>query len=68
MATAGTSGQNKEVFPQEKNSEKDGPVKPSGQFLIRNELLNRTHKFLAQVNTALQQLQKGLFYLGNMGI
>ncbi|KAM4590913.1 dynein axonemal heavy chain 10 isoform 1-T1 [Odontesthes bonariensis] len=58
MATAGTSGQNKEVFPQEETSEEDVPVKPSGQFLIRDELLNRTHKFLAQVNTALQQLQK----------
>ncbi|XP_061623123.1 dynein axonemal heavy chain 10-like [Phyllopteryx taeniolatus] len=36
---------------------KETPTKPSDQAPIRNELLNSTHKFLALVNSTIQQLQ-----------
>lgn len=63
MAVAGAGDQSEEVSHQEKmngKSEADETkslVKPSGQFIIRDELLNRTHKHLGLLNTTLQHLQ-----------
>ncbi|XP_041853005.1 dynein heavy chain 10, axonemal [Melanotaenia boesemani] len=58
LGGSGASNQNKEVSNQEKISgNAEGDVeKLSKEFLIRDELLDRTHKFLEQVNAALQQL------------
>lgn len=55
MTSAGC--QSREVSAQEETSEKISPVKSKGQFTVRDELLNRTYKFLGVVNTTLQQLQ-----------
>ncbi|CAG5923186.1 unnamed protein product [Menidia menidia] len=60
MASSEVSDQSKEIAPQEqisKDTEERGPVKPKGQIFLRDELLNRAHKFLSQVNDALQQFQ-----------
>lgn len=64
MKETGASGQNKEVSPQISIDGDEGDaVKPSGQFMFRDNLLNLTHKFLGQVNVALQQVQiQGWFY------
>lgn len=75
MAVAGAGDQSEEVSHQEKmngKSESNGTkslVKPSGQFIIRDELLNRTHKLLGLLNTTLQHLQlEGLFNYLNQGL
>lgn len=66
MRITGGGYQSKAVSTQEETSEesdKESPVKSSGQFTIRDELLNSTHKFLGLINRTLQQLQiQGLFY------
>ena len=58
--------QSEAASPQEETNgeaDKESPVKSSELFTIRDELLNRTIKFLGLVNTTLQQLQiQGLFY------
>lgn len=66
MRITGAGYQSEAVSPQEETSgegDKESQVKLSGQFTVRDELLNSTHKFLGLVNTTLQQLQiQGLFY------
>lgn len=44
---------------QESGAEADeeSPVKSSGQFSFRDDLLNRMYKFLGEVETTLQRLQ-----------
>lgn len=67
MKETGGGYQSGAVSPQEATSDKDekeSPAKLSEQFMFRNELLNRTYKFLGQINTTIQQLQiQGLFAL-----
>lgn len=66
MAATGTGSHHKKS-PQEKISKdsiKERLKKPWEQVMIRDELLNRTHKFLGVVNSTIQQLQlEGLLYL-----
>ncbi|XP_062273833.1 dynein axonemal heavy chain 10 [Scomber scombrus] len=60
MRITGGGYQSKAVSTQEETSgesDKESPVKSSGQFTIRDELLNSTHKFLGLINRTLQQLQ-----------
>ena len=62
------TGAGSEAVPSHKESsgegEEDNLAKSSEQVMIRDELLNRTHKFLGLINTTLQHLQiLGLFYL-----
>ncbi|XP_044053526.1 dynein axonemal heavy chain 10 isoform X1 [Siniperca chuatsi] len=59
MKITGAGYQSGRVSPQEetREGEAESPVKSSGQFPIRDELLNRTHKFLGLINTTLQHLQ-----------
>uniref|UniRef100_A0A3Q3B280 Dynein axonemal heavy chain 10 n=1 Tax=Kryptolebias marmoratus TaxID=37003 RepID=A0A3Q3B280_KRYMA len=60
VAATGAGGHHKEISAQKKisqNGKKGSTTKPCGQFMVRDELLNRTHKFLAVVNSTLQQLQ-----------
>lgn len=65
MQKIGVGYQRRKVSPQEDTSgegEEETPVKSSGQVTIRDELLNRMHKFLGMLNTTIQQLQiQGLF-------
>ncbi|XP_061673976.1 dynein axonemal heavy chain 10-like [Syngnathoides biaculeatus] len=47
-----------EDFPcEEFSGGKETPTKPSDRAPVRNEFLNSTHKFLALVNSTIQQLQ-----------
>lgn len=67
MRITGGGYQNKAVSTQEETgeeSDKKNPiVKSSGQFTIRDELLNSTHKFLGLISRTLQQLHiQGLVY------
>lgn len=66
MKITGAGYQSGTVSPQGETSgegEKQSPGKSSGQFTVRDELLNRTYKFLGLINTTLQHLQiQGLFY------
>lgn len=39
------------------DGEKESPVKSSGQFSFRDELLNRMYKILGVIDTTLQHLQ-----------
>ncbi|KAM4746443.1 dynein axonemal heavy chain 10 [Anableps anableps] len=69
MSNTGSSGQHKEDYSQEKISkdgekgkknkkkEEETSVKSSGKFMLRDELLNRAHKFLGVVNATLLRLQ-----------
>lgn len=60
MKISGAGYQSRAVSPREESSvegEEETPVKSSGKFTIRDELLNRTHKYLGLVNTTLQHLQ-----------
>lgn len=67
MAATGAGIHHKKSSPQEKitkDSKKERQKKPWGQVMIRDELLNRTHKFLGVVNSTIHQLQlEGLLYL-----
>lgn len=60
MSSTGSDDLQKEDCSQ-KNISNDGEeeisVKSSGKFMLRDELLHRTHKFLGVVNTTLQRLQ-----------
>lgn len=64
--TAGGGSHHKQNSPQKKisaGSKKGNLTKQYGEALVRDELLNRTHKFLGVVNSTLQKLQiEGLFY------
>lgn len=74
MSSTGSGVQHKEKPPKDKIS-KDGEkkekikskedeslIKSSGKLILRDELLNRTHKFLGVVNSTLLRLQiEGLF-------
>lgn len=66
MKITGAGYESGAVSPQEDSSgdgEEKSTVKSSGQFTIRNDLLNTTYKFLGMCNTTLQHLQiQGLFY------
>lgn len=66
MKITGTGYESGAVSPQEETSgegEEESPVKSSGQFTVRDELLNRMYKYLGMVNTTLQHLQiQGLIY------
>ncbi|KAK5620023.1 Dynein heavy chain 10, axonemal [Crenichthys baileyi] len=55
MSNTGAGGQHKEVSSQEIC--KDGGEETSVKFLLRDELLNRTHKFLAVVSATVVRLQ-----------
>ncbi|XP_031164939.2 dynein heavy chain 10, axonemal [Sander lucioperca] len=60
MKITGTGYESGAVSPQEETSgegEEESPVKSSGQFTVRDELLNRMYKYLGMVNTTLQHLQ-----------
>ncbi|XP_042277329.1 dynein axonemal heavy chain 10 isoform X2 [Thunnus maccoyii] len=60
MRRTGAGYQSEAASPQEETNgegDKESPAKSSEQFTIRDELLNRTIKFLGLVNTTLQQLQ-----------
>lgn len=60
MAVTGAGDQSEEASPQQEikgEAEAKSSVKTSGQFVIRDELLNRIHKCLGLLNTSLQHLQ-----------
>ncbi|XP_043967273.1 dynein axonemal heavy chain 10 [Gambusia affinis] len=69
MSSTGSGVQQKEKPPQDKSSkdgekkekikskEEESSVKSSGKLMLRDELLNRTHKFLGVVNSTLLRLQ-----------
>uniref|UniRef100_A0A3Q1G9E8 Dynein axonemal heavy chain 10 n=1 Tax=Acanthochromis polyacanthus TaxID=80966 RepID=A0A3Q1G9E8_9TELE len=60
MTKAGGGYEKEEASPEKEASGEDEektPVKPSGQFKIRDELLHRMHKFLGVINTTLQSHQ-----------
>uniref|UniRef100_A0A3B5A058 Dynein heavy chain tail domain-containing protein n=1 Tax=Stegastes partitus TaxID=144197 RepID=A0A3B5A058_9TELE len=60
MTKTGGGHQNEEVSLDKEPSgddEEETPAKPNGQFTIRDELLNRTHKFLGMINRTLQRRQ-----------
>lgn len=62
MTVTGGGYQSENVSPQEATTEEEESVKLSEQFMVRDELLNMTYKFLGLINTTLQQLQiQGLF-------
>ncbi|KAM4616801.1 dynein axonemal heavy chain 10 [Polymixia lowei] len=50
------SSQDEEAGADGKEGEQDRPVESRGMVMIRDELLNSTHKFLGHINRTLQQL------------
>ncbi|XP_037633762.1 dynein heavy chain 10, axonemal [Sebastes umbrosus] len=60
MKITGAGYESGAASPQEETSgegEKESPAMSSGQLTIRDELLNRTYKYLGMVNTTLQHLK-----------
>lgn len=69
MKMTGAGYQSDSESQQEKTGEEgeeveeESPAKSSGPLVARDELLNRTYKFLGVINTTFQQLQiQGLLY------
>ncbi|XP_030593055.1 dynein heavy chain 10, axonemal isoform X2 [Archocentrus centrarchus] len=60
MAVTGPGDQREELSPRQEMNREDeakSSVLTNRQFLIRDELLNRSHKYLGLLNTTLQNLQ-----------